>query len=170
MKATQPEPEQWLPVPGYEGKYEASSLGRIRSLDHYVNAGGGRQRIAKGRVLKPFPANYYKVSLSGRRKCNVHTLVALAFLGPRPEGMEVCHNNGDRFDNRIENLRYDTHAENQLDVRRHGGRVYDRRKACFNGHEYIGDSFYEKPEPGGYLRRVCRVCERERDRARRAAA
>lgn len=164
---THPEPEQWLPVPGYEGEYEASSLGRVRSLDRYVDAGGGRQRISRGRVLKPVRANYFKVDLS-RKKFNLHVVVALTFLGPRPEGMEVCHNNGDRWDCRPANLRYDTHAANQLDTVLLGVHQWAGRDACSNGHEYVGDNF-RWYTVDGHPRRVCRRCEEDRGRARRAA-
>jgi hypothetical protein len=51
---------------------------------------------------------------------SVHRLVLEAFIGPCPEGMEACHNNGVRTDNRVENLRWDTHDENMHDAFRHG--------------------------------------------------
>lgn len=50
----------------------------------------------------------------------VHLLVMAAFRGPKPAGMQACHNNGDRRDNRLENLRYDTPASNQADRKSHG--------------------------------------------------
>ena len=49
----------------------------------------------------------------------IHRSVALAFLGETPDGMEVCHNNGIKSDNRLENLRFDTRSKNMLDVIRH---------------------------------------------------
>ena len=51
---------------------------------------------------------------------NVHILIAEAFLGPRPEGLEVCHNDGNRNNNRPDNLRYDTRSSNNLDAYDHG--------------------------------------------------
>jgi hypothetical protein len=69
-------------------------------------------------VLRPgtYKSNGYKyVTLyyKGRGKTRrVHTLVAEAFIGPRPDGMEVCHGNGTPTDNRAENLRWDTHKVN----------------------------------------------------------
>lgn len=50
----------------------------------------------------------------------IHRLVLEAFIGPCPEGMEACHNNGDSTDNRLENLRWDTHSNNMLDSVDHG--------------------------------------------------
>jgi hypothetical protein len=63
---------------------------------------------------------YVAVSLGGGNKWLVHRLVLFVFVGPCPEGMEACHNNGDRADNRLENLRYDTHSANQGDSIRLG--------------------------------------------------
>lgn len=62
---------------------------------------------------------YRRVQLGRRREYTVHALVALAFHGPRPPGMDVCHNNGDRFDNRADNLRYATRGENVREGIRH---------------------------------------------------
>ena len=58
-----------------------------------------------------------------------HRLVALAWIGPQPEGMEVCHNDGDSSNSHVDNLRWDTHRENMLDGVRHGtvGRPRGRR-------------------------------------------
>jgi hypothetical protein len=67
----------------------------------------GRQRIA--------------LNINGTRKAiRVHTLIMMLFVGPRPEGMEVAHNNGDPSDNRLENLRYDTRVGNAADMVLHG--------------------------------------------------
>jgi len=103
------EGEVWKDVPGFEG-YQVSDRGRVRSLKrlhpHVLHVGGG-------------PDGYKMVNLrqDGRTvPRSVHRLVALAFLGPCPKDLEVCHTNGDRRDNRPENLRYDTPAGNQMDV------------------------------------------------------
>lgn len=60
----------------------------------------------------------------------VHRLVAAAFLGPKPEGTEVCHNNGDPTDCRVENLRYDTRSGNQRDRVIHGTSNRGERHRC----------------------------------------
>ena len=113
--------EVWRPVVGWEGLYEASSLGRVRSLPRERNgrAYGGRLLTA---VLNP---RYYVVRLqdsgTGRsRSESVHALVAAAFLGPRPKGMVVRHGRGGRLDNSIANLSYGTQQENIYDKRRDG--------------------------------------------------
>lgn len=96
---------------------------------------------------------------------NVHQLVAEAFLGPRPEGMEVCHNNGQAHDNRAVNLRYDTHSNNQRDQVTHGIHTWANRTHCKWGHEYPEDT----PRSHGGRTRRCLPCERART-ARRVLA
>lgn len=110
-----PVPEQWLTVAGFEGYYEVSDLGRVRS-------------VRAGRCLKACigASGYEQVDLSlhGKaRSVNVHQLVATAFLGPAKPGMQVCHSDGDRRNNRALNLRYGTPAENNADKARHGTTV-----------------------------------------------
>lgn len=121
--------ELWKDIPGYEGKYQASDMGRIRSLDHKVRGvchftGSEFQRNVKGRILRPgqFCKSGHVSVILGRGTSGrpVHQLVMLAFVGPPPVGMEVLHNNGDPTDNRLENLRYGTRTENILDVYRQG--------------------------------------------------
>ena len=114
--------ESWHPVPGYMGLYEVSDQGRVRSLDRAVTQqnrwGGMTTYRLKGRLLRPGK------TVGGRLQVNlskdntpwvvpVHTLVALAFIGQRPEGHDIDHINGDFRDNRLVNLEYVTHQENQ---------------------------------------------------------
>lgn len=120
--------EVWKAVPSWEREYEVSTLGSVRSLSR-VGVDGKRYR---GRLLSAWlgKKGYALVNLSrgGKPICrSVHTIVAEAFLGPRPAGMEVCHNNGRRNDNRVVNLRYDTRSGNALDMRRHGTAPPGRR-------------------------------------------
>lgn len=113
-------PEHWLPVVGYEGLYEVSSLGAVRSVTRTVPDIRGWTRTFQGKPLVPSvsPHGYVGVGLhrngSGRRIW-IHVLVAAAFLGARPEGMQVAHGDGDRANNEVSNLRYATVAENQAD-------------------------------------------------------
>lgn len=114
--------ERWLPVPGCEGFYEVSDLGRMRSVPRWVNSPilPGSRRFSPGRVLRPAPNKdgYLSVVLScngHRRTRAVHTLVMLAFEGPCPEGMEVRHNDDDPGNCRHDNLQYGTSKENSAD-------------------------------------------------------
>lgn len=122
--------EVWKDVPGYGGHYEASSLGRIRTKQRVVSKGHRTGRIVsqtyKPRLLTQKPAGKYgyvivHIGVGGvKYGVGVHRLVLLAFVGPQPEGMECCHNNGIAWDNRVENLRWDTHFNNNGDRKKHG--------------------------------------------------
>jgi len=116
--------EEWRPVVGYEGQYEVSNLGRVRSLDRVVEYRGGTPRKVRGRVIRCAPGEngYPRVSLSGRKFRLVHVLVAEAFLGPKPTGQQVRHLNGNRSDPRLCNLAYGTQSENSHDCYDYGGR------------------------------------------------
>lgn len=106
--------ETWRPVPGAEGYYSVSNLGRIRS-EPIQTSWVGRQR---GRILKCLrdtkgylqfcaclPGNHHKT-------IKVHRAVAMAFLGPRPTGYQINHKSGDKRDNSVNNLEYVTCREN----------------------------------------------------------
>jgi hypothetical protein len=114
--------ETWKPVSGFEGLYEVSNLGRVRSLTRTIANG----RTFEGVILKAICSNHYghlKVSLSRNgTSCGrlIHRLVALAFIGPCPPDMECAHNDGDPTNNRAENLRWDTRKGNHADKREHG--------------------------------------------------
>lgn len=144
--------EIWKDIPGYEGKYQASSEGRIRSLDRPVRVvihGVETKRIVKGRILRPgryTRSGHVSVVLGhGSPGAPVHQLVALAFLGPRPKGADICHADGNPLNNAVNNLRYDSRRENILDKFRQGGAhriltVDDARqirKLLAEGHEGV---------------------------------
>ena len=112
--------ELWLPVVGYEGLYEVSNCGRVRSLAREVNSRyPGRLRIIPGRVrlLTKNRFGYLIVSLTektGRKRHPmVATLVATAFIGPRPPGLQIDHKDGDKQNNGVWNLHYVTPKENR---------------------------------------------------------
>lgn len=118
--------EHWKPIPGYESRYEVSSRGRVRSNDMVVPARNGKTALRRGRLLKlkRGGGGYLAVNLcdgeNPPRTVAVHILVAAAFLGPRPEGMYVCHGDGDKRNNALCNLRYGTPKDNNEDAFRHG--------------------------------------------------
>lgn len=124
--------EEWRDIPGWEGLYQASSLGRIRSV---VRAREGKnrwgpitRRYGSGRILKHNVRNdrggYWQVTLSdgGKRSTRlVHRLVCEAFKGGPPHGRPlVAHLNGNPADNRPENLVWATAQENQDHRKLHG--------------------------------------------------
>jgi hypothetical protein len=152
--------EEWRPVPGWEAIYEASSRGRIRSVGRTVMRGGHRMRVAT-RILRPnvHHSGYLRVVFSHdglRSERLVHWVIALAFHGPRPEGMEVRHLNGNRADNRPANLRYGTSRENSLDTVAHGNNLQAKRTHCPQGHELAGPNLVSSEKARGH--RKCRAC------------
>lgn len=117
--------EEWRPVPGYEGMYSVSDLGRVRGEDrivpHILDGKRIKSRILKVKINKQ--NGYPAVCLcnpSGQKTFPIHVLVALAFIGERPKGMDIAHFDGDRENARSSNLRYATPKENRDDSRRHG--------------------------------------------------
>lgn len=158
--------EEWRPVVGYEGAYEVSDMGRVRSLDRPIPHGRypGKTRIMRGRVLRPaLSAGYPHVNLSVSgvgRAAKIHWLVAAAFIGPRPDGALVCHRNGDSTDNRVENLRYGTYSENLNDMIRHGRHFQVEKTRCVHGHEYTPENTIVRAPGDG--RRRCRACQEAR--------
>ncbi len=120
--------ENWKDIPEYEGLYQVSDLGRVRSLDKVVIQKDGIARKMKGKILKSrqeVTQNRHYVDLYNnkkRKRFYVHSLVVLAFIGERPEGYDICHISGDNQDNRLANLRYDTKSQNQIDIYRQGGK------------------------------------------------
>jgi len=110
--------EVWRDIPGFEGFYQGSTEGRIKSLPHFRNNGSGGY-IQKGKILKPgVTKDYYRLGLSknGILFYNyVHTFIALTFpeiCGEPFPGAEVNHLNEDKHDNRAVNLRWSTHKDN----------------------------------------------------------
>ena len=112
--------ELWLPVVGYEGLYEVSDQGRVRSLPRNGTPGGIMRLCLRGRRGR----KYLFVSLrypgcKTRKNASVHRLVAEAFIGPA-NGLIVLHGANGRSDNSVSNLRYGTHKENCADKYRDG--------------------------------------------------
>lgn len=103
--------EQWKPVIGFEGYYEASDHGRVRRI---VTRGG---RAAE-RVLRPGNrreyANYVLCVENKTTTVSAHRTVWEAFNGAIPDGMQINHLNGDKRDNRLANLETCTHSENMI--------------------------------------------------------
>jgi len=111
--------EIWLPVSGYEEIYRVSNLGRVKSIDHFVLVSSGRNRIQKGRMIKADISSkgYTQVSLSKNKSkfhTGVHRLVAIAFIENNNDKPQVNHIDGNKQNNRVENLEWCTNQENQI--------------------------------------------------------
>jgi hypothetical protein len=164
--------EHWLYVVGYEGLYEVSDHGRVRSLDRMCTGPSGIQRFRRGKLMKiNLTTNYPQVCLCRNgvvKGVNVHRLVAKAFLGvpENAEKLHVCHDDGDRTNNHLSNLKWGTPDDNWHDMQRHGR---DRITAyspppqtvCQRGHAMTPENTWVHDG-----RRRCRECGRMRDRRR----
>ena len=156
--------ENWVAIPGYEGNYEVSSEGRVRSLPGLLLTRSG-WRWRKGQVLsrgKQGSTEYPSVNLYANSKgtnVRVHRLVAETFIGPCPvPGYEVCHGDGDIFNNAASNLRWDTRSSNQLDQVRHGTHPFAGIKECGRGHAFTPQNTFDNGKGG----RGCHACRRWR--------
>lgn len=113
--------ERFLPIPGYEGMYEISDLGKVRSIDRVVKARKGKdtyQRMSYGKIIQPFFTNYgylsVKLNKDGQRTAHrINRLVLNAFVGPRPD-MASNHINAIPTDNRLCNLEWVTLKGNRM--------------------------------------------------------
>ena len=111
--------EEWRDVSGYEDYYQVSSLGRLRSCDRVIFDGRWGDRFRKGALMKPAlnARGYIFAVLCKHGKCStlaIHSLVARAFLGDRPDRCEVNHIDGNRLNNSASNCEYVTPSQNML--------------------------------------------------------
>lgn len=107
--------EKWLPVKEYEGEYEISNFGRVKSLTRVVSNGRGGVLHVEGRILNFSPNSngyLYARFRTERKKKYIHHLVAEHFIGERPAGAHIDHIDGNRTNNDVANLRYCTPKEN----------------------------------------------------------
>lgn len=113
--------EIWAPVPSFEGRYSVSNLGLVRSEARTAKLHGEAVRPVRERILRTsrHSHGYLMVRLE-RKLYYVHHLVAMVFIGPRPPGFDVCHNDGNPANARADNLRYDTRSANISDTALHG--------------------------------------------------
>lgn len=128
-----PDDEVWRPVLGWVCFYEVSTFGRVRSLDRIFIRCDGRPFPVCGRVLKPARNKRdgrYFIHLSAPgvdHIAYVATIVAEAFIGPRPIGLDLCHENGINTDDRPQNLYWATTKQNMADRARHGRTLHGSR-------------------------------------------
>lgn len=151
--------EIWQIIPSAPN-YMASTLGRVRSVDHWV-WGGSRvgYYVKAGRILKPGIASndYPTVALGRGNTRTVHSLVAEAHLGQCPKGMEIRHKDGNRKNPRLDNLEFGTRGDNIKDAIKHGTRrqaAYAEKSNATKDRRYPGWRQHVcQPGGMGHLRR-----------------
>lgn len=131
--------EEWRPVVGFEGSYEVSDQGRVRSLARLVRgrhwSGTEFMRRVPPCVLRPGGrkkgAQQFTVAIGKGNSRYVHSLVLEAFVGPAPEGHECLHGDGGASNNCLSNLRWGTRSENNVDVFYTSGRLLSREQVLY---------------------------------------
>lgn len=155
-------PEEWRSIPGYEGFYEASSHGQIRSLARVVRGKTGTMRSHKGRILKlQVKASGHKcVSLSRDGEVlqhMVHVLINRTFNGDG-NGLITRHVDGDASNNHADNLAWGTYSENNHDKAKHGVHHLASKVTCIRGHLLQEPNLILASAKKGH--RQCRACAR----------
>jgi hypothetical protein len=120
--------EIWKDVIGYEGFYQVSNLGNIKSVNRIIyNKGSNCHNKLKSRLLKSCKCNngYFVVNLSGKTKY-VHRIVCESFIKIIKSGLTVNHKDGDKSNNNINNLEIVTYSENHI----HAFKVLKRNPTC----------------------------------------
>lgn len=163
---------EWRPVVGWEGLYEVSELGEVRSLDRVIYYPDGRRPYTKkGRTLRGWVKHgYRKVVLSaanGRKEERfVHSLVLESFIGPRPAGQEALHYDDNKQNNVTSNLRWGTRSENLHDMVRNGRHRSARKTHCKRGHEFTAENTKLQSNGGRACVECLRTAAREAARIR----
>lgn len=122
--------EIWHDIPGYEGEYQASNIGRIKSVSRLIRRGADTYTSKEVILKQQTDRNGYRFVILHKRLCLVHRLIGMAFL-PNPKET-INHINGNKSDNRIENLEWATRSENTrhaYDVLHRKGSLAGRRGA-----------------------------------------
>jgi hypothetical protein len=158
--------EVWRPIPDWEGFYEVSDQGRVRSLDHIGRGCYGTTRLYRGRILKGgldtdgYPQHI--LTAEGRRRSvKAHNAVLAAFVGPCPPGLEARHWDDIKTNNWLGNLTYGTREDNAQDRVRNGNDANARKTHCVNGHEFTPENTRIRIRDGR-ISRDCRACDRDR--------
>jgi len=158
------EQEEWRDVVGYEGMYEVSNHGRVKSLDRVITDTRGMKRRLKGRImLGGITLGYPTVNIREGNNKMVHCLVAESFIGPRPvrEGVKyvVDHIDENKLNNHISNLRYITCRENVSRSQR--GKTSKYRGVCWNKKRQKWEVSMHRPRAEGKKHLGCYDTELE---------
>lgn len=131
--------EVWIDIPQFDGLYQVSSLGRFRSVTRTVRF-GKQKRVVPGVILKTSPKGngYLKISIL-KRTYLAHRLVASVFVSNPFKFSQVNHKNGNKEDNRVENLEWVTSSQNH----KHAYEVLNRQ--CYSKGRFGKDSNRAKP-------------------------
>ena len=172
--------EIWLDIQNYEGRYQVSNLGRVKSLKRTVPHAGSKTRTFKETILKTNKVafDYLQVTLykDGKRKCRyVHNLVMEAFVGEKQDDYEVNHKDEDKNNNTLENLEYLTAKQNN----NYGTRRQRMSEKNTNGkkskkikgtHLITGDVIYfpsqAEAKRQGYGNHISDVCNGKREKCK----
>ena len=176
--------EEWKGISGFEGVYSVSNLGRIRR-----DIRGSR--TYQGKILKPkLDKGYLRINLNHSKTFFIHNLVAAAFIGPKPNGLQTNHIDGIKINNKVDNLEYVTdignkqhavnlglypkgethhshlHPEKMARGKNNGRYIWaSKRTHCLKGHELTPENIF----PGDKIHewRRCRECQRIRHKFNR---
>lgn len=134
--------EEWRKAPGYEGYFEVSSLGGIRSVERVITVSGRNnhsrfscKKTVGGRIMNPvINSEGYRQTTLGRKSILIHRLVAAAFIQTDDGKPFVNHKNGVRADNRVSNLEWCTNSENLRHAYRELGVINPLKGRCSSLH------------------------------------
>lgn len=123
-------PKDALPIPSAPG-YMVADGGIVYSCHSSSGKMNAKWHVVKSHVSNEYGHRIVPIVVGGKKRSPyVHQLVLEAFKGPCPEGLESCHNDGDPQNNYIYNLRYDTHANNNFDRKKHGTEIKGEQHGC----------------------------------------
>ncbi|MDC1406077.1 NUMOD4 domain-containing protein [Akkermansiaceae bacterium] len=156
----------WKDIKGYNGSYQVSDNGEVRSLDREVVTKDGRSWIAKGKLLKPWmnDKGYLLVYLPDHPKIRVHRLVAEAFLDNKENLCDINHKDEVKHNNKLENLEWCTRSYNMEYSTKKGAKSHAAKYTKEDIHKVInlykqGFSFMEISRKTGISNTQCaRYC------------
>lgn len=152
--------ETWRPIPGWEGYYEVSNTGRIRSVDRFIGGPYGLVKRRGQEMHRSANRNGYLYTMGSRegeqKRIWVHRAVLEAFVGPRLPRQVCLHGNDNPSDNRVENLRWGTQKENIIECVSRGRQANARKTHCKRGHPLDSGNLVPHHLRNG--KRACLAC------------